>query len=174
MIDLLARVWDQLRPRGIDAAIIGATALAAYGVSRSTHDIDLLVMDRAVLTGSFWDGLTGVTVDVRPADADDPLAGVVRCSQAGFRPIDIVVGRHRWMHHALMRVRATGTEGPPVIERADWVCLKLFAGGIQDLSDVAQLRAISAGLDRDVTARLTGLPVELATRWARVTEWGDA
>lgn len=172
MGDLLTPVWIYLAARGVSAAVIGASALASYGISRSTHDIDLLVMDRDVLRADFWDHLGQASVEVRRADAADPLAGVVRCSRPDARPVDIVVGRHRWMQDALGRAEGGDAANPPVIARADWVCLKLFAGGMQDLSDVAHLRAVvGPELDADVHDRLAGLPDELARQWARVIAW---
>jgi len=49
-VRLLAQVTRALRRERIDFALIGAAALAAHGVSRSTVDIDLLVTDARVLS----------------------------------------------------------------------------------------------------------------------------
>ncbi len=67
-----------------------------------------------------------------------------------------------------------GANQPPIIDRADWVCLKLFAGGIQDLADVAQLRAVvGPALDHEVTHRLPTVPRALRQAWTRVTALRD-
>ena len=169
MNSVLDRVCERLRERHVEAVVIGATALAWYGVSRSTIDIDLLVVDHAVLATGFWDGLQGVDVEVRRGDADDPLAGVVRCRRPGHRPVDLVVGRHAWMRDIVERTTGADRGSPPTVEAADLVCLKLFAGGFQDLNDIAQLRAVLGGpLDQQVQERLRGLPAEMARVWARV------
>jgi hypothetical protein len=47
--------------------------MAAHGVSRSTFDIDFLTTDRRVLDAAMW--VIEAVVEVRPGDADDPLAG---------------------------------------------------------------------------------------------------
>lgn len=175
MADLLDLVWAHLRARRVAAAVIGASALAAYGVSRSTIDIDLLVVDRDVLSDGFWSGLSGVLVEVRRGDADDPLAGVVRCSSPGGRPVDLVVGRHAWMGDIVVRAGSGAPEVPPTVDAADLVCLKLFAGGFQDLNDIAQLRGVlGPDLDDLVALRLRGLPGEVARAWARVASNGRA
>ncbi len=91
---LFREVADRLRMAGISFALIGATAMGRYGVSRSTLDIDLLVVDAQVLGPEFWSSVQpAVDVDIRRGDADDPLAGVVRLRTAGSRDVDLVVGR---------------------------------------------------------------------------------
>ena len=54
----LERVSQLLSERGIDHALIGAAALAAHGVARSTFDVDLLVADPEVLDPQTWQSLT--------------------------------------------------------------------------------------------------------------------
>lgn len=64
---LLAYVTNQLRREQIEFALIGAAALAAHGVSRSTVDIDLLVVDPRVL--SLTSTEPNVIVEVPAVDA---------------------------------------------------------------------------------------------------------
>lgn len=161
-----------LERAGVPHALIGAAALAAAGVSRSTFDIDLLVLDRRCLEPSFWATLPdeALDVEVRRGDADDPLAGVVRASASGERPVDIVVGKSGWQQRAIDRaIRRPG--GPPVVQPRDLVLLKLYAGGTQDLWDVRQLLAAAGddSLAAAVAADLEGLPVVLARAWKTVT-----
>jgi hypothetical protein len=94
-----------LRERGVPHAIIGAAALAAAGVARSTYDIDLLTTDRRVLDAQFWAHLrqAGVSVDARRGDSEDPLAGVVRLARDADRPVDLIVGRYAWQDRAIAR-----------------------------------------------------------------------
>jgi hypothetical protein len=47
-------VADLLASERIPFALIGASALAARGVSRSTHDLDLLTTDSRVLDPTLW------------------------------------------------------------------------------------------------------------------------
>ena len=74
------RVCAVLVANGIGHALIGAAALAARGVARSTYDIDLIISDPRVLEPRVWTPLreAGATVDIRRGDAEDPLGGVVR------------------------------------------------------------------------------------------------
>jgi hypothetical protein len=166
---LLERVVALLRHHGIAHALIGAAALAARGIARSTFDIDLLTVDRRVLDPALWDSLRAshTTIEIRQGDADDPLAGVGRIDQEGERPVDIVLGRHAWQARAIERADDL-PGGPPVVAARDLVLLKLYAGGAQDLWDVRELLRLPGAerLVSDVTEDLEPLPAAMRARWS--------
>ncbi len=174
---LLAQVADVLRRERIDFALIGAAALAAHGVSRSTVDIDLLVTDPRALDLSSRalnpaSNDARVSVDVRRGDADDPLAGVVRFTQPGERDVDLVVGRFQWQRDIIGRARVIdlGNIQIPVVDLAGVILTKLYAGGVQDAWDVEQLLAST---DRrqataSVDALIHELPAEAQGLWQRL------
>lgn len=169
---LLDRVTLVLTDAAIPHALIGASALSAAGVARSTFDIDLLVMDRRVLRVEVWESLrgAGMLIDIRIGDADDPLAGVVRIESAQERPIDVIVGRAAWQQRAIERA-TVGVQSPPVVQPVDLVLLKLYAGGTQDLWDVRELLRVSGGaLSEAVERDLAGLPEMMQTAWSQVRE----
>jgi hypothetical protein len=148
--------------------LIGAAALAAAGVARSTYDFDLLTTDAAVLQIGFWSELRGqgVDADVRRGDDLDPLAGVVRLDVAGERPVDVIVGRHAWQTAAVQRAHRSGG-GAPVVTPTDLVLLKLFAGGTQDLWDIRQLLATPGGnaILQEVEEALERMPQSMREAW---------
>lgn len=167
-VTLLGRVAEHLEKHGISFALIGASALAAHGVSRSTVDIDLLVTDPRVLRASFWT-LQQTAVDVRQGDDSDPLAGVVRLKAEGERDVDVVAGRAAWQSALLtqsLRIHVEGTH-VPVVDAVGLILLKLYAGGTQDRWDIEQLLAASnrialgAAVDRQVSV----LPADAQARW---------
>ena len=164
---LLDRVRTILEQAHVPYALIGAGALAVYGVSRSTFDQDLLTTDRRVLAAGFWTSLRDATVDVRVGDARDPLAGVARAAQAGERDVDVVVGRHGWQRDVVGRAGSHGSL--PVVTLEDLILLKLYAGGAQDLWDVDQLLALhdSASLREHIDQGLAALPSECREVWSR-------
>ncbi|MDP9121774.1 MAG: hypothetical protein M3O15_10485, partial [Acidobacteriota bacterium] len=143
-------------------------------VSRSTLDIDLLAIDRLCLDPALWSGLRdeGVGIEIRRGNLSDPLAGVVRLSASGERPVDLVVGRSGWQRAALSRAAPGYYAGAalPVLCAADLILLKLYAGGPQDAWDIAQL--LLAGdrpvLIAEVEARLSELPAGAAALWRTV------
>jgi hypothetical protein len=157
-------VARRLADAGFAHAVIGAAALAVHGHSRSTDDLDLLVADTRVLRRDLWpDG------QVRVGDADDPLAGVVRVPG----PIDIVVIEGRWAAGMIERAVASGLVMPidgvpvPVVDAADLVLLKLYAGGAPDLRD-AELLLGNPGVPDAVRSRLSTSPPVCAAVLERV------
>ena len=165
------RTAAALKAGEVRFALIGAAAMAARGVSRSTVDQDLLVTDVRVLQADFWTSV-GAVLDARSGDASDPLAGVVRLTADGERPVDVVVGRGAWMGEILARTPTVAVPGGvlPVVDSADLILLKLYAGGSQDLWDIEQLLAAaqpSAALAEVVAARLAAAPPALRVLWER-------
>jgi len=169
---LLGRTIRRLAEASSPTALIGGVALAVHGLTRYTEDADLLSADGRLLADSFWEPLRaqGARVEVRRADADDPLRGVVRLTAEGEKPVDVVVGRSPWHEEILSRRRVLRVAGEdlPVVDPADLVLLKLEAGGPQDLLDVRLLLAGPEGeaIRADVEARLRALPPSLRESWA--------
>jgi hypothetical protein len=172
---LIARVAAVLDRSGARYALIGAGALAAHGIARSTFDLDLFTDAAAVLRPDTWASLSAaghVRVSVRTGDADDPLRGVVRIEADGERDVDVVVGRSAWQSEAVDRARPLLISGIRllVVTPADLVLFKLYAGGSQDCWDIEQLLA---GADRqlliqEVESRLEALPGEARQLWHRL------
>ena len=170
---LLDRVAALLSEHAFPHALIGAAALALHGVSRSTLDQDLLVQDRRVLESGLWSAFAGVAnVDIRIGDGDDPLAGVVRIVEEAERGVDLIVGRHRWQDDIIQRAIAVGGYHIPVVQRADLILLKLYAGGSQDRWDIEQLLAVDSGSGTvaTVNARIESLPARCRDLWSTLSE----
>lgn len=173
-MSLLVDVVNQLEKSGIRCALIGAEALSLRGASRSTLDRDLLTTDPRALEEALWTPLlqAGTRCEIRRGDAEDPLAGVVRFSAEGERPVDLIVGRYKWQTRILERseVLDIGELRIPVPHPADLILLKLHAGGGQDAWDIAQLLAGDGrmSLVAEVEMRLDGLPPEARVLWKRI------
>jgi hypothetical protein len=173
-VSLLQRVVAVLEERQIPYALIGAAAMAAHGVSRSTFDIDFLTTDRRVLEPETW--TIPDPVELRRGDADDPLAGVVRVSVTGEASIDVIVGRDQWQQRLLSATRRATLEGVsvPVVDAAGLILLKLFAGGPQDAWDIEQLLAASEpGVAAAVERGIADLPDHAGALWKRIVARPD-
>jgi len=72
------RVLEILNDLGVQYAVVGAVAVAARGVARSTVVLDILTIDTRVFDAAVWMPSRDMTVDVRKGDVDDPLAGELR------------------------------------------------------------------------------------------------
>jgi hypothetical protein len=171
-MNLLEEISSTLEAAGIRHALIGALALAAYGVNRASVDLDLFAADPSCLKPDLWADLQsrGVAVQVRKGDLTDPLAGVVRFQAPGEAPIDIVVGKFGWQTRLLERAEPIG--GVLVVRAADLVLLKLYAGGLQDAWDVQQLlaRPFRDDLVREVESRLSDLPTRCRNLWKKILQ----
>jgi hypothetical protein len=168
-MNLFGRTCGLLTNETVPFAAIGAAALGAHGVPRSTFDLDLMVRDARVLDPPFWSDV-GAEIDVRHGDADDPLRGVVRLEHQGERPVDVIVGRHGWQDGVLERAQTATIVGVrvPVAMPADLVLLKLFAGGVQDRWDIQQLLAV-VDVRADVDARIALLPADARQLWSELS-----
>lgn len=168
---LVERVSDVLDRAGLAHALVGAAALAARGVARSTYDIDLMVDDARVLEAATWHPLDveRSAIDIRRGDHEDPLGGVIRISVAGERPVDVILCKHGWQSRAIARAeRIDG--GLRVVLARDLILLKLYAGGSQDLWDIRELLRILPNdtIVAEVDADLPGLPPTMQQLWAQV------
>jgi len=174
---LLAEVVACLDAAASRHAMIGATAMAVLGATRSTLDLDILTTDRSVLNRPFWRLLESpdVTVDIRIGDIQDPLVGVVRFTRDGDRPVDVIVGEAPWQESVISdaSVRHVADVEVPIVDEAGLVLLKLYAGGPQDRWDIEQILGIVAdpgGVREDVGNRLTGLPARCRNLWQLITQ----
>jgi hypothetical protein len=166
------RVADFLDEQSIAFALIGAAALSARGISRSTYDVDLFTVDTRVLQKELWNPMRPLAeVEVRRGDFDDPLKGVVWIQPPNERKIDIVVGRWKWEQGVIERAQPTPSiaRSLPTVTSADLILLKLAAAGGQDAWDVGRLLEI---VDRTVIAeveeRLADLQQDARDLWQRI------
>lgn len=170
MATLLGDVVAHLEGKGIPAALIGATALTAYGVARATFDADLITVSRDVLSREFWVPLAA-DVDVRRGDFDDPLAGVVRINRANDRQVDVIVSKYRYVRDVVERAERQTIAGVDlhVARLADLVLLKLDAGGTQDRWDIERvLDQATPDLLAEIEQHLPQLPEDARALWSRI------
>jgi hypothetical protein len=169
-VTLFGRVAAELERAGIACALCGAGALAVHGVARSTYDIDLLTTDPRTLHDATWRALaaTGAHAEIRRGDDDDPLRGVVRVTENGERPVDVIVGRHAWQAAVVDAARPSRMLGTDVrvVDVPSLILLKLYAGGPQDLWDIEQLMALGdAAVVQAVDAVVGQLPAPSRALW---------
>lgn len=146
-----------LARNGIDAALIGAAALAAHGYARSTEDLDLATgVDPRRLEDIASDlRREGFTVEVSEPDADDPLGGVVSVSAEGIDRIEIVnfcnppSGGFPALVEAALQDAVTLREGATlrVVTLQHLLVFKLYSGGRKSRNDVFELLSRNPDLD---------------------------
>lgn len=168
---LFVDVVLHLDRKEICATLMGAAAMAPYGVGRTTFDFDLLTVSRDVLSSPFWEGVHG-EIDVRKGDFDDPLAGVVRCKRRGQAQVDVVVSKYKYARDIVERAERQMVAGVNVrvVQLADLVLLKLDAGGTQDKWDIDRIldNSDTAALIAQVEERLPQLPGDAQALWTQI------
>jgi hypothetical protein len=139
----LARFIDAIHKPGWPVALMGAMALAAWGVVRATADIDWLVgapTSRAFADWAETLAQQGFAVQHRPSAVGDPLGDVVEATGEDFECQCIMATHvHEW--RALDRAKPYRFQGTAVsvITIEDLMLLKCYAGGPQDWEDIRRL-----------------------------------
>ncbi len=153
--------------------VIGGHALTAYGVPRTTVDVDLLVEDRGILRDVFAEN---PDLEVRAAtEPTDPLDGVVEWwpEDGDARvPVRIIVLARRWLAPLFALPGVPMLLGGRVLEAVApvaFIALKVYAGGPRDRADVELLASLPGwpAWKADFEARLPLMPPMIQRRWAR-------
>jgi hypothetical protein len=149
-------VLDILINQQIEAVVIGAVALAAYSYVRQTQDLDLGVNASTAQLHSLAEILEskGYGVELREADGDDPLGGVIDV-RGPFGLVQIVSFADRFPAVIDEAVKASSLSVRPgsplkIVPLPHLIALKLYAGGYKSKSDIVEV--LSRNPDLDVAA----------------------
>lgn len=155
---LLLDVVDQLAQEKIDYAVVGAMAAAVHGVIRATADAVLLlsVQEAAALHKKLVGA--GFQAQLQRGDFMDPIQATLTVDDPFRNRVDLLIGLRGLESAAFGRALVVPFNGASlrIIGREDFVAMKAFAGGPQDLRDAeAALVAAGAGIDLPLLRRLT-------------------
>ena len=171
-VTLVERVAKLFEEQQIAYALIGASAVAARGLPRSTYDVDLLTVDKRVLDDQLWEPIRAFAyIEVRRGDHFDPLKGVVWLRSDKERPIDVVVGRWKWEQRVIERAELVHSAAGylPTVTASDLILLKLAASGAQDAWDVSRLlKVVPQEVIAQVEERLPDLQQDARDLWQRI------
>jgi predicted nucleotidyltransferase len=156
---LLLDVIQVLRREKVEYAVIGALAAAVYGTIRGTADADALVS----MTVSRLSSLSrvfeksGFSTDLRRGDPDDPIPAMLLVGDAHQNRVDLLGGLRGLDPQVLSRAVNIpfGGETIRVVGREDFIAMKCFAGGPQDLEDARIALETGQQLDFDLLRRVT-------------------
>jgi len=144
----------------IDYAVIGAMAASIYGVVRASMDADavlsLAAQKRSDLARKFK--AAGFQAELRLGDPDDPIPAVLQLTDSFENRVDLLVGLRGLEPEAFSRAIDVPFQGKAlrVVGREDFVAMKVFAGGPQDMTDAKNaIAAASGSLDLILLKRLT-------------------
>jgi predicted nucleotidyltransferase len=136
---LLLDVAQILRDEDIDYAVIGAFALSIHGEVRASTDVDALLWTSAKRLAQLRIDLerAGFSVDLQRGDTDDPIPALLVVTDSHANQVDLLGGLRGMDPQFLARTIEIPFLGQPLrfVGREDFIAMKCFAGGPQDLLD---------------------------------------
>jgi len=158
---LLLDAVDVLTAEGINYAVVGAMAGSVHGIVRASFDADavlsLAVQRAPELERKFK--AAGFRTTLRRGDQDDPIGALLSLSDGFENRVDLLIGLRGLEPAAFSRAMELTFEKAPlrVIGLEDFIAMKVFAGGPQDLADArAAISTGSQAVDLTLLRRLAG------------------
>ena len=155
LMDIVALLTDL----EIDYAVIGAMAASVHGSIRATTDADALVSVGAAKLRQLERELkkAGLTTALQRGDADDPIPALLGVTDKHGNRVDLLAGLRGLDTTAFSRAITVPFLGSSlrVIGREDFIAMKCFAGGPQDVADARDaIKAAKEPIDIDLLRRL--------------------
>jgi hypothetical protein len=157
---LLLDAVQILRREGVDYLVVGAFALSAHGVVRASTDADALLSvspKRLAELRTVFDR-TGFGTILRRGDADDPIPAMLVLTDSHGNQVDLLGG----LRGLDDKVFSRGVDVPflgeilRIVGREDFVAMKCFAGGPQDILDArSAYHGADGPLDLDLLRTVT-------------------
>lgn len=157
---LLLDIVRCLVKQRIEYAVIGAMAAALHGAIRATVDADAVLSITLPQLGSLEKLLrkAGYQTQLRRGDADDPIPAMLLVRDEHGNRVDLLAGLRGLDPQAFGRatIVSFADEVLRMIGREDFIAMKCFAGGPQDIADASLvLKARDKPLDLDLLRRVT-------------------
>lgn len=149
-----------LKAQAIDYAVIGAMAASVHGAIRASADADALISATVSKLASLrmFFKKAGFETRLRRGDTDDPIPAMLVISDTHGNRVDLLGGLRGLDPQAFARTIEVPFSGDTlrIIGREDFIAMKCFAGGPQDIAD-AHVALISAQepVDLDLLRRVT-------------------
>jgi hypothetical protein len=136
---LLLDVVERLVWHGVDYAVIGAIAASVHGIVRASFDADALVSVSRQKLKELASELAadGFQTQLRIGDFDDPIPALLAIGDPHGNRVDLRGGLRGLEPAASSRTVHVPFKGSTmrVIGREDFIAMKAFAGGPQDIAD---------------------------------------
>lgn len=157
---LLLDVVDVLAREQVDYAVIGAMAASVHGVLRASMDADAVLSITTQQLGQLHERFrtAGFATELRRGDMEDPIGAVLALSDEFSNRVDLLVGLRGLEKEAFERAIDVTFQGGTlrVVCVEDFIAMKVFAGGPQDLADARYaLAAAKQTVDKELLFRLT-------------------
>ena len=159
-LNLLVDVVALLDAQDIAYGVVGALAASVYGSIRATTDADALVSAPASRLAGLEKLLRrkGLPAKLHRGDPEDPIPALLAIGDRHGNRVDLLGGLRGLDPEAFGRTIGVPFAGTTlrIIGREDFIAMKCFAGGPQDLVDAGEaLRSPDRQLDLDLLQRVT-------------------
>jgi hypothetical protein len=157
---LLLDAIEVLAQERINYAVIGAMAASIHGVVRASVDADavLSLISKKPSDLERWFLTAGFQTQLRVGDPEDPIPALLQLTDSFGNRVDLLIGLRGLETEAFSRAMEVPFQGVAlrVIGREDFIAMKVFAGGPQDMTDARNAISIAGeSLDRVLLERLT-------------------
>jgi hypothetical protein len=153
-----------LQREKVNYAVIGAFALSVHGTIRGTTDVDAVLFTQprqlANLHAAF--DRAGFRTELRRGDQDDPIPAMLVLSDAFGNQVELLAGLRSMGPDVFSRTVEIPFLGVSlrIVGREDFIAMKCFAGGPQDIVDARSAYRSAQGpvnldLLRTVTRRFS-------------------
>ena len=157
---LFLDVVEILQREKVDYAVIGAFALSVHGMVRATMDVDALVFappkQLANLRAAF--DSAGFLTELRRGDPDDPIPAMLVLRDNYDNQVELLGGLRGMDPEVFSRTVEVPLMGVSLrfVGREDFIALKCFAGGPQDIVDArSAYRSAQGPVDLDLLRTVT-------------------
>lgn len=157
---LLLDVAAVLMNEAVDYAVVGAMAASVHGSIRATTDADALLSVSQARLRQLEKAFkkAGFDTELRLGDADDPIPALLAVSDRHGNRVDLLAGLRGLDPEAFSRAITVSFMGASVrvIACEDFIAMKCFAGGPQDIADARHaLETTDSRIDLDLLRRTT-------------------
>ncbi len=158
----LLDVIDILSQLRISYAVVGALAASFYGIVRASMDADAVISfqgskgDHELLLSELMKA--GFDATRRQGDVDDPISGVINVEDRYHNRVDLLMGIRGMKADIFSRTIDSAFLGSRIriVSVEDFIAMKIFAGGPQDIEDIKGVLKVSAGkIDMALLQELT-------------------
>jgi predicted nucleotidyltransferase len=157
---LFLDVVEVLEREKVNYAVIGAFALSVHGTIRGTTDVDAVLFTQpkqlANLQAAFE--RSGFRTELRRGDADDPIPAMLVLTDAFDNQVELLGGLRGMDPDVLSRTVEVPFMGVSlrIVGREDFIAMKCFAGGPQDIMDArSAYRSAQGPVDLDLLRAVT-------------------
>jgi predicted nucleotidyltransferase len=157
---LLLDAVQILRREGVDYLVIGAFALSVHGVIRGSSDVDALlyISERRLAKLRTLFERAGFGATLRRGDADDPIPIMLVLTDPYNNQVDLLGGLRGLDPQVFSRAIEVPFLGERlrIVSREDFIAMKCFAGGPQDIVDARSAYHSAQGpVDLDLIRTVT-------------------